>query len=94
MNFIHLHDEDKTLNKLLQSKSYRTSQTMNKKVINSHENTVVLLITTTLLILNTFIITNMFVYNLSGDGRFPDDQHAHSAAQLFPGAAAVLLSNR
>lgn len=35
----------------------------------------------------------MFVYNLSGDCRFPDYQHAHSAAQLFPGAAAVLLSN-
>lgn len=32
--------------------------------------------------------------NTSGDSRFPDDQHADSTAQLFPGAAAVFLSNR
>lgn len=37
----------------------------------------------------------MFVtINLSGDGRFPDHQHADSTAQLFPGAAAVLLADR
>lgn len=29
-----------------------------------------------------------------GDGRFPDNQHADGAAQLLPGAAAVLLSER
>lgn len=34
------------------------------------------------------------VIHLSGDGRFPDHQHADSIAQLFPGASAVLLSNR
>lgn len=37
--------------------------------------------------------TNMSA-NPSGDSRFPDHKHAHSAAQLLPGAAAVLLSNR
>ncbi len=34
------------------------------------------------------------VFNLSGDSRFPDHQHADGAAQLFSGATAVLLSNR
>lgn len=35
----------------------------------------------------------LVIFNLSGDGRFPDHQHADSTAQLVPGAAAVLLSN-
>lgn len=33
------------------------------------------------------------IINLSGDSRFPDNQHADSAAQLFPGATVVLLSD-
>lgn len=32
--------------------------------------------------------------DFTGDGRFPDHQHADSTTQLVPGAAAVLLSNR
>ncbi len=36
----------------------------------------------------------LVIFNLSGDGGLPDHQHADSTSQLFPGAAAVLLSNR
>lgn len=41
-----------------------------------------------------FALGTLNVPHTAGDGRFPDHQHADGAAQLLPGAAAVLLSER